>query len=157
MIEKNTFIREFAMILDRFGREMGGPSIERYREFLNTELTTEEFQAAARIIFEEDQFFPAPRRFVDAIQGGLTELATSEWLQLLDLAQRNNSDLSSLTDTARAALKTAGGWTAVAHAQGEFGLERVRKRFIEGYQWARNRKSRPELEKPEPAVLEGVL
>lgn len=160
MIDRHVFVREFAMLLDRFGREMSAPGIDRYRTFLNAQLTTSEFEAAARIIFEEDQWFPSPRRFVDAARGNAKELAESEWDNLLQQtrdAHFHDSTPPRLTEAGRAALKAAGGWSAVARAESDYSLNKTRNTFIAAYQDATTGPSRPQLDKSAPTVLEGAL
>lgn len=133
-IDRNIFIREFSMFLDHHGKKMNDLIVQRYLEFLDAHLTTEEFVQASRFIILEDQFFPTARRFVDVVRGSGKQQAAAEWQQVLKLAQAGNPDLSSLSPAGRAAVKAAGGWRAIAFAEGDYQLDRARKAFTEAFE-----------------------
>lgn len=152
MIDRRVFTREFTVLLERFGRAGDASEIliQRYLQFLDSELDTAEFEFAAREIFNRDQFWPSPLRFVEAARGNPTQLAGSEWDQLMIALKDNPAELP-VTDRGRAALKAIGGFRALMEAT-DYSLEGLRKRFLGAYQDVeRPRVSTPVL--PEATAL----
>ena len=147
MIDRQVFGREFSVLLERFGRagEVGDELIRRYLEFLDSQLSTQEFELASRTIFEEDQFFPSPRRFVDVVKGNAKDLAERDWQHLQQLVRDNAGSLDSMSPTARAALKAAGGWAAVAFAADEFALRQAKRAFLDAHISQATAPSRPQI------------
>lgn len=78
-IDRTTFTREFTLLLERFGREPHQLMTARYFEYLNARLTTEEFETAARKLFEEARYWPAPIEFLHAAKGDPKQLANDAW------------------------------------------------------------------------------
>lgn len=130
MIDRAVFTREFTLLLERFARDPHALMTQRYFEYLDTHLDTHQFEAAARTIFAEDQFWPAPIRFLHAAKGDPAQLARQEWDALLQAAAKG--DLAPLSEAGKAALRAIGGWSRVAYAQ-EGALPSIRKAFIETY------------------------
>lgn len=129
-IDRTVFTREFTLLLERFGRDPHPLMTQRYFEYLNARLTTSEFETAARKIFAEDQFWPAPIRFVHAAKGDPQQLARQEWDALIEKAA--NNELAQLSNAGKKALRALGGWPTVAYAdQGR--LPSLRKAFLESY------------------------
>lgn len=136
MIRKDVFYREFGLLFERFGRNAEAVSdvlVNRYLSYLNEHLSTEDFEVAAQQVFNEDQFFPSPRRFVDIIHGNAKQNAERAWQDVLQLAQAGESDLSGLPAATRDAVKAAGGWRAIAYAGNDFGLGQARRAFLDAY------------------------
>lgn len=155
-IDRNVFIREFSALLHHHGRTANDLVTQRYREFLNQHLTTEEFEQASKFILLEDQFFPTARRFVDVVKGNAKDVAAADWQKLLQLAQAGDSDISGLSAPAVAAMKAAGGWRAVAYAESEFALSQVRRAFIDAHTTQATQPARPQLEAQPVLELEAV-
>lgn len=110
MIDKPTFVAEMTILRDRFGRrDMTPETVARYLDFLGPRLTTAQFTQAAREIFNRDTFWPAPARFLEALQGGnAKELAEAAWTDMLRFARDGKyPPLDSLDDATRAGLKAA--------------------------------------------------
>lgn len=82
-VDRRVFTAEFTLLLERFGREPHQLLIARYFEYLDARLTTEEFQAAARRLFEEARFWPAPVEFLHAAKGDPKQLAGEAWQALI--------------------------------------------------------------------------
>jgi len=129
-IDKNVFTREFTLLLERFGKDPHALMTARYFEYLDARLDTGQFEVAARAIFAEDAFWPAPIRFLHAAKGDPAQLARQEWDRLLEDAAKG--DLAPLSDAGKAALRAIGGWSRVAYAQ-EGALPSIRKAFLETY------------------------
>lgn len=89
-IDPAVFAAEFTLLKERFNRrDLTSETSARYLDFLDARMSTAEFQAAAREIFNRDTFWPAPQRFLDAARGGaVRELAERDWTRALHLARR---------------------------------------------------------------------
>lgn len=67
-IDAKVFKYWMACIADRTGRVLTAPTYAEYHRLLSAELTTEQFAEAARLVFRNSEFWPAPRAFIDAIK-----------------------------------------------------------------------------------------
>lgn len=148
-IDRTAFLREMALLAELFNRPMlSDPLIARYKAYLDTQLTTAQFEHAAHTIFAEDQYFPAPVRFVHAAKGDPAQLARQEWDALLEHASKGQ--LAPLTEAGKLALRAVGGWSSVAYAdQGR--LPSLRKAFLESYGLQDQAEAAPVLLLEEPA------
>ena len=94
MIDPRVFAFEMTVLRDRFGRrDMTDETIARYLDFLDPLMTTEEFKAAAREVFNRDTFWPSPQRFLDAVRGDPKRLAEEAWTAMLEHAKRGDEGL----------------------------------------------------------------
>lgn len=133
-LDKRVFLREMAVLAELFNRpQLSDPLIARYYEYLNTRMTTDEFEAAARRIFEEERYWPAPITFLHAAKGDPKLLARQEWDALIERAAK--SELAELSDAGKRALRALGGWAAVAYAD-QARLPSLRRAFLESYSGA---------------------
>lgn len=130
-LDKRVFLREMAVLAELFNRpQLSDPLVARYYEYLSARMTTTEFEAAAKRIFEEERYWPAPITFLHAVKGDPARKAREEWDALLEKAARN--ELSELSEAGKKALKALGGWSTVAYAdQGR--LPSLRRAFLESY------------------------
>jgi hypothetical protein len=134
VLEKRVFLREMGMLADRFGRQVSEPVVLRYFEILSGALSTADFERAAFVIFREDQFWPAPARFVEAARGGNPrELAGAEWERLLASCAAGDPAVAFLSPAGLAAMRAAGGWRAIAFCEGESKLNGLRRAFVSAW------------------------
>ena len=117
------------MIADRFGREVSEPVMLGYYDHLAKHLTTDEFQAAARHIFNEDTYWPAPARFVELAKGKPAELAEADWQKLLASCSRGDTNIETFSPEAIAGMRAAGGWRGVAYAAEGYALDARKREF----------------------------
>ena len=68
MINPAVFANEMALLQERFSRELSQSVLDRYYELLSSRLDDEQFQDACLKVFDEEDFFPSPKKFVDAAQ-----------------------------------------------------------------------------------------
>lgn len=129
-IDRSVFTREFTLLLERFGKDPHPLMTARYFEWLDARLNTQQFEQAARTIFAEDTYWPAPIRFLHAAKGDPAQLARQEWDALLQAAAKG--ELAPLSEAGKAALRALGGWARVAYAN-EGALPSLRKAFLESY------------------------
>lgn len=130
-LDKRVFLREMAVLAELFNRpQLSDPLVARYYEYLSARMTTGEFEAAARRIFEEERYWPAPITFLHAVKGDPAQSARSEWDALLERAAKN--ERAELSEAGKKALRALGGWSTVAYAdQGR--LPSLRRAFLESY------------------------
>ena len=154
MLDKRTFLRELGMLAERFGRTISEPVMLRYYDTLSRDLTTADFERAARIIFDEDQFWPAPARFRDAARGGNPkELAEAEWERLVAACRSGKTDVDFLTPAGRLGMRNAGGWREVAYAD-ERSLASRKRAFVSAWMDAIETHDQPRLSYGVPLELE---
>ena len=79
MIDQDVFNIEWAVICERHNRDPSQVLAARYYQSLSPRMTTEEFRAAARVVFEEREFFPRPVDFIDAIRPSVEAEALEQW------------------------------------------------------------------------------
>lgn len=139
MLDRTVFMREMALLEERFARQHSAPVLARYYETLGARLTTEQFATAARQVFDRDTFWPAPQRFIDLALGSTRGRAREEWQAIM----RSFKDVAGLrpqlSAAARAALDAAGGWHAVGTADMTYALPRLERAFLESYVEAEER------------------
>lgn len=147
MLDKKIFLREMAVLAELYARPaLSEVLVSRYYEYLASRLSTAEFEAAARTIFETEQFWPPPVRFIHAAKGDPRQLAQQEWDLLLEEARHGR--LAELTDAGKVALKTLGGYRAVAYAN-ESSLPALRRAFLDTYTNRETPGAQLQLEAPE--------
>ena len=134
MLNRRVFTREMTILHKRFGRDPDADVISRYYDTLNSKLTTAEFETAARHVFDNDQFWPAPARFIDLAHGSPETQARTEWSALLQAAAKG--ERARLTSEGEAALMSIGGWHEVAFADTDRKLPRLERAFIRNYEHA---------------------
>ena len=131
MIEPDLFAQEFELLCERFARVPSQPVIARYHAFLEARLDSEQFQQAAITIFNQDQFWPSPQRFLDAVHGALEDQAAVEWSKLLDAHTHNNrAEVSSIARKVWTEICAAGQLNADA---GDQRISFVRRDFMQTY------------------------
>jgi hypothetical protein len=134
VLDKRVFLRELGMLADRFGRTVSEPVMLRYFEILAGALSTADFERAAYQIFREDQFWPAPARFLDAARGGNPkDLAAAEWERLVSACAAGQTDVAFLSPAGVAGMRAAGGWRAIAFAEGESRQAALRRAFTSAW------------------------
>jgi hypothetical protein len=134
MLDRRVFVREMTLLHERFGRAPNEQVIARYYDTLSRDLSTEAFERAARLIFDEDQFWPAPARFRDVARGGnLKELAAAEWERLVAACAAGQTDIAFLSAAGVAGMRAAGGWRAIAFAEGESRQAALRRAFTSAW------------------------
>lgn len=83
MIDKKDFQYWMGCIADRTNRVLSPPTYNEYYKALSGELTNEQFVEAARLVFRNAEFWPAPKQFIDAIQPDARLVAAQvfQWIQ----------------------------------------------------------------------------
>lgn len=120
-IDQTRYALEMAALADRFNRsELLIETTNRYYDYLNTHLTTEQFLEASRIIFETDTYWPSPARFVEAVAGNPKARAELAWDQVVKASSLNPHEagvaFGNLPSDVRLAVRDLGGLTQIGLA-----------------------------------------
>lgn len=153
MLDRTAFINEMHALADRFNRKVSDEMVRRYYEDLQ-QLHTEDFLQAARVIYRNDTFWPAPARFLQVIGEDPTSIAERAWDRTLEDATQGKALPWSMYEPAHAAALRAVGGIAQLGRTPESQLAFKRKDFIHAYKQHAERGNLPQLEEPEtPAEL----
>ena len=153
MLDRHVFVREMTLLHDRFGRTPNEHVIGRYYETLRDRLSTSEFEQAARFVFDQDAFWPAPARFIELAQGNAKDDAEREWVALVDSCQRGDRGVL-LSPEGAAAMRAVGGWNAVAYCEGDRNLDSKRRAFVAAFKERREERELLRLLPAANAALE---
>ena len=157
MIDHTTFGREMALLSDRFNRQVSKPVMARYYETLSATLTTEQFETAARVVFDQDTFWPSPARFLEAAGRDRKSEAEAAWELTMSEVRSGRAKPLSEYDPAHAyALKAVGKNVRLARVPTPEKLDFVKHDFVAAFTSYRERGGLPELDRPEPVELAGV-
>ena len=143
MIEREVFTREMALLAERFTRTLSAPVAARYYETLSANLTTLEFAVAARILFDEETFWPAPARFIEAVKPSGEAAAQDEWEKLLEAIRKNTR--AELSEAGLYALKNVGGTWRIGQSHEVDQLPFIKREFLEAYQAFGKRQTAQEM------------
>src|SRR3954470_14256946 len=92
MIEREVFQYWMGCIADRTNRVLSPPTYQEYFKALSGELTNDEFVEAARLVFRNAQFWPAPKEFIEAIRPDpeLEAMRAFDWIRFDGVRQDGN-------------------------------------------------------------------
>lgn len=95
MLDSDVFEREIRILEERFRHPLSEGVFDRYYEVLSVELTDEQFEQAARIVFTEDSYFPSPRRLLNAAAATkqLSDTEVAEIVQRQQLLRKAADEL----------------------------------------------------------------
>jgi hypothetical protein len=131
MLTKATFAKWMAALHGRFARDENEHVLALYYDTLK-QLTNDGFERAARHIFNNDQYWPTPKRFIELANGNTREHAINEWHTLIEACAKNNLN-PALSPAGIAAMRAIGGWREIAYAEGETKQTNLRRAFLEAY------------------------
>jgi hypothetical protein len=131
MIDEKIFKDAWAMICERFGRSPSGPLSMAYYQSLSARLSTEQFQAAARRVFEQNEFFPKPADFFEPRDVKAESL--EQW-ELISDVMRGFTPIASpaLTEESRRVVRLLGGESKLRNTQLDE-VQFVRRDFLQLY------------------------
>jgi hypothetical protein len=146
MIDQAIFLRQMAVLADRIGRPLAGPTQADYHRILSAELTTEQFVAATtlalRTLDGKYRNWPSPQQLLELIAPVSAPTLTAEeaFEKVLEIA--NGYQVGQFTVKAKIqelgaatvrAYHAAGGWRDFANVL-EADLPWLRKRFVQAYE-----------------------
>ncbi|PHJ59619.1 hypothetical protein VF14_32635 [Nostoc linckia z18] len=137
MIDDAKFKRGIALLQQHFNRTLSDDAIAIWREFLDDNLSDEDFTQAIKEAVLSCEFFPTAKKLVEFAIGALEVAAIQQW-QIIVTAASTVSEtwikelLGSLSERSRASLQAIGGLQAVAMTD-DWSLRKLEKQFITVY------------------------
>ncbi len=148
MIDQELFRQRMALIADRIGRPLAGPTQVEYYRHLSAALTTEQFVAATTLVFHaksaEYRNWPSPREIIELITPVAEPSLTAHEMFERVLALTAGNDVSQYEAGQRVQTLGAAAVRAFYAAGGRRDFRNVleadvpwlRKRFVEAYEAA---------------------
>lgn len=146
MIDREMFKQQFALLADRIGRELAGPTQVEYYRQLSTELTTEQFLGAMTLMLRtwtgEYRVWPSPQQIIEKIRPvAAPTLSALEVFEKVLSAMTNTRlpvnerrhNVQALGASAMRAFLAAGGNRDFVDVL-EKDVPWLRKRFVEAYE-----------------------
>lgn len=133
MIDRKVFTERWVVLLERFGRAgeltpTRKKVMMEYLEFLDAHLTTEQFVYAAKEIFNDEVYFPTPRKFVETAAGVTDNQLKAYWNEVLEVSTRYGTQgFNRLPEPLQDALRGTELWRRLNHAEGDFQRREVRR------------------------------
>jgi hypothetical protein len=151
MLTKTLFAKWMTTLHKRFSKDADQHVVELYYEHLS-QLSDAEFETAAKSIFTNDEFWPAPKRFIDLARGTTKDAANREWALLIDACTRNNTN-PPLSPAGILAMRRAGGWREIAYAEGPNKQEQLKRLFLAAYETDAQQRQHGQLQNSNPRLL----
>ena len=148
MIDQEIFLQQMALLADRIGKPLAGPTQREYHRQLSVELTTQQFLAATTLAFNtwsaEYRVWPSPRQLIEfVIPVPKPALSGAEMFERV-LSATNDPRVTP--NEARLAVQSLGaavmrGFVAAGGMRDfrnvlEVDIPWLRKRFVEAYELA---------------------
>ena len=132
MIDQKVLTSRLPLIAKHFQKDLLPEVMAVWGEYLNQELTTEEFDQAAKEILLHSRFFPTAGEFVEKVRGGKEAQAIKEWQNVLHASAGREEAIAYLSSRGKVALHAVGGLRTIGLAE-ERSRERLEKSFIAVY------------------------
>jgi hypothetical protein len=134
MIEKKIFNYGMELLDSYFSKKLNEAVKGIWFEYLDKELTTEEFLTAVKNALLHSRFMPTAGDLVGFIHGGKEAKALIEWQVILraSASSQDESGVAYISTRARVALQAIGGLRTVGIAE-EFRRHQMEKQFITVY------------------------
>lgn len=139
-IDKGVFSAAMAMLAGSFGREVDAAVVLAYYRVLSPRMTTQEFEAAVKLVIEQESFWPPPAKLLEAARAqspALTALGdVMRWLRSHGgHLHAPHAEFAALPSEVKAGVKAAGGLRALWEARAEE-MPRLEKRFGKAFDQA---------------------
>ncbi len=133
MIDQQTFLTGITLMSNHYDRKLAPSVLGIWKEYLDTALTTEQFQQAVKMTILESRFFPTAKELVEAIKGEPEVQALSEWDLCVKAAARAEYGVAdSLTPQGKFALRAVGGVSELGRINQD-SLRWAKKEFISAW------------------------
>jgi len=133
MIEQQVFLSGITLMSNHYDRKLAPSVLGIWKEYLDTALTTEQFQQAVKMTILESRFFPTAKELVEAIKGEPEVQALSEWDLCVKAAARAEYGVAdSLTPQGKFALRAVGGVSELGRINQD-DLRWAKKEFISAW------------------------
>lgn len=130
MITPQVFSVGLTLLCTHYDRQLQPEVVRIWKEYLDSQLTTEQFQQAIKITILESRFFPTAKELVEAVKGSGEVQAREEWNTCIKAAARaDNRMVANLSEQGKFALQSIGGLNKVGQTREEE-LGWVKKEFV---------------------------
>ena len=109
MIDQDVFNIEWAVICERCNRDPSQVLAARYYQALSPRMTTDEFRAAARVVFEEREFLPRPVDFIAAVRPSVEAEALTQWERCQQVMAGSEKALARMSPAGKRTIQLLGG------------------------------------------------
>lgn len=135
MIDESVFKSEWQILCERFNRQPSRILAVRYYQSLSGRMSTIEFRAACKRIFDSHEFFPRPDDFFEVVKGDVAGEALGQWELCERVMAGDVHVLGRMTEEGQRVVRLLGG----VHRLGQTPLDSlpfVRKEFLGLYSQA---------------------
>ncbi len=133
MIEQQVFLNGITLMSNHYDRKLAPSVLGIWKEYLDTALTTEQFQQAIKTVILESRFFPTAKELVEAIKGDPEVQALEEWDLCVKAAARAEYSIAeSLTPQGKFALRAVGGVSELGRIDQD-SLRWAKKEFVSAW------------------------
>ncbi len=133
MIDQQVFLTGITLMSNHYDRKLAPSVLGIWKEYLDTALTTEQFQQAIKTVILESRFFPTAKELVEAIKGDPEVQAFEEWeLCVLAASRGEYSVAESLTPQGKFALRAVGGVSELGRINQD-SLRWAKKEFVSAW------------------------
>lgn len=130
MIDSQVFSVGLTLLCTHYDRQLQPEVVRIWKEYLDSQLTTEQFQQAIRITILESRFFPTAKELIEAVKGSGEVQPLEEWDACLKASARaDNSMVANLSEQGKFALQSIGGLYKLGQTL-EDELRWVKKEFV---------------------------
>lgn len=118
------------MLCNHYDRRLQPEVTRIWKAYLDSALTTEQFQQAVKITLLESRFFPTAKELVEAVKGNSDVQALEEWDRCLKASSRAETGvINSLSPAGKFSLRAIGGISALGQVDAA-DVKWTRKEFI---------------------------
>ena len=130
MIESGMFLECLSLLSNHYNRQLQPEVIRIWKDYLDSQLNTEQFQQAIKMTLLESRFFPTAKELVEMVKGDAETQAAQEWELCIKAAARNDREvIAQLSAQGQSALQLVGGLYKLGLATEEE-LRWLKKEFV---------------------------
>jgi len=130
MIESGMFLECLSLLSNHYSRQLQPEVIRIWKDYLDSQLSTEQFHQAVKQILLESRFFPTAKELVEMVKGDAETQAMHEWELCIKAAARNDREvMAQLSTPGQSALHLVGGLYKLGLATEE-DLRWLKKEFV---------------------------
>lgn len=142
MLTKESMLRGWTLLHERFGNKVSENILAIYYKFLRDKLTDHEWAIAVERSILEETFFPSAKLLVEKVKPSDQDLAAAAWEQIIAAAKSGKRP--TLDPNAECALLRIGGRTAIESSP-EDKLPFLKKDFVREYSLVTAQQTRKSL------------
>ena len=109
MIDQGVFKQEWLVLCERWNKQPSVQLTARYYQTLTDNMDTASFQAACRVVFAENEFFPTPSQFMQATRSSEDVHALDQWELCLRVMEGEPQIMDRMNAEGQRAVALLGG------------------------------------------------